>query len=191
MIVQLAGLPGTGKTTLAALLHQHLPGPVLVLDKDRVRAALFGAGHTRYERDQDDQCVELLHQSAAWWLHRHPEATVILDGRTCSRAYQVQQVRNLAHRAGQRLRLIECVCPLPEIAARLHRDHHTAAHPAANRTPTLARHLARTADPIPHPKLTLDTSTAPDRCAAAAAAWLLYSAHGDIPTSPPNSTREP
>lgn len=42
MIVQLAGLPGTGKSSLAAELVHRLGGRALLLDKDRVRHALFG-----------------------------------------------------------------------------------------------------------------------------------------------------
>jgi predicted kinase len=42
MIVQLAGLPGTGTSSLAAELVHQLEGRALLLDKDRVRHALFG-----------------------------------------------------------------------------------------------------------------------------------------------------
>ena len=45
MIVIMAGLPGTGKSTLARALAQRLAGAVL--DKDEIRAALFAAGTRR------------------------------------------------------------------------------------------------------------------------------------------------
>ncbi|MGH3686885.1 MAG: AAA family ATPase [Pseudonocardiaceae bacterium] len=60
MIVQLAGLPGTGKSTLAAELVHRLAGHALLLDKDHVRHALFGPQHTLYTRGQDDFCVHTM-----------------------------------------------------------------------------------------------------------------------------------
>jgi fructose-1,6-bisphosphatase/inositol monophosphatase family enzyme len=98
MIVQLAGLPGTGKSTLAAELLHRLADRALVLDKDRVRHALFGPQHTRYTREQDDFCVLMMFRTAAWQLRRTPGTIVILDGRTCTRAYQLTQVHRLASR---------------------------------------------------------------------------------------------
>ena len=108
MIVQLAGLPGTGKSSLAAELVHRLEGRTLLLDKDRVRHALFGLQHALYTREQDDFCVITLFRIAAWHLRQLPVSVVILDGRTCSHAYQVTQVRRFATRARQPLRIIEC-----------------------------------------------------------------------------------
>ena len=48
MIVIMAGLPGTGKSTLAQALAQRLPGAVL--DKDAIRAALFEPAHVHRDR---------------------------------------------------------------------------------------------------------------------------------------------
>jgi dephospho-CoA kinase len=46
MLIALAGLPGTGKTTLAGHLAARLPG--VVLDKDRIWACLFPPGVTSH-----------------------------------------------------------------------------------------------------------------------------------------------
>ncbi len=133
MIVQLAGLPGTGKASLAAELVHRLDSSALLLDKDRVRHALFGPQHILYIREQDDFCVITMFRTAAWHLRHAPGSVVILDGRTCSRAYQVTQVRRFATRAREPLRLIECVCADTIIEQRLRADIARATHPATNR----------------------------------------------------------
>ena len=172
VIVQLAGLPGTGKSSLAAELVHRLDGSALLLDKDRVRHALFGVQHTRYTREQDDFCVIIMFRNAAWHLRHTPGSMVTLDGRTCSRAYQVTQVRRFATRARQPLRLIECVCTDATIEQRLGADVASGRHPATNRDVNLYRRLKTSADPIPEPKLRLDTTQPLPECANQALAYL-------------------
>jgi predicted kinase len=187
MIVQLAGLPGTGKSTLAAELLHRLADRALLLDKDRVRHALFGPQHTRYTREQDDFCVLIMFRTAAWQLRRTPGTIVILDGRTCTRAYQLTQIHRLASRTRQPLRLIECVCAETTIEQRLHADTARATHPAANRDIALYRRLHASAEPIPDPKLLLDTSLPLGECAARALFYL----HQPLPTDPINAAARP
>jgi predicted kinase len=172
MIVQLAGLPGTGKTTLATGLREHLGLRVLVLDKDRLRDTVFGPDHVEYQRDQDDLCVRLLHQAAAWHLHRHPGGHVVLDGRTCSRHYQVADVQHLARQTGHPLRIIECVCAEDTARYRLCQDTSTGAHPAANRAFSLYLRLKATAEPITAPVLRLNTDAPVRDCLRRALAYL-------------------
>ena len=50
MLVALAGLPATGKTSLAGQLAARLPG--LVLDKDRIRSCLFPPEEVAYSAGQ-------------------------------------------------------------------------------------------------------------------------------------------
>jgi predicted kinase len=180
VIVQLAGLPGTGKSTLAAELVRRLAGHALLLDKDRVRHALFGPQHTLYTREQDDFCVRTMFRAAAWHLHRTPSTVVLLDGRTCSRAYQLTQVRRLAARTRQPLRLIECICTETTIAQRLHADTARGTHPAANRNIELYRRLHANAEPIPDPTLRLNTEAPLSECADRALSYLRHR----LPTDP-------
>jgi predicted kinase len=156
MLAVFAGLPGTGKTTLACALAEHLT-PALLLDKDQVRHALFGAQRTLYTRAQDDFCLEKMLDTAAWQLRHDPRTTVLLDGRTFTRLYQVRRLRSFASLLGCPLLLVECVCE-PQVAAqRLSRDRALGEHPAGNRTPELYRELRADAELIPAPKLRLDT----------------------------------
>jgi predicted kinase len=179
VIVQLAGLPGTGKSSLATELVHRLDGSALLLDKDRVRHALFGPQHTLYTREQDDFCVITMLQTAGWHLHYTPGSVVILDGRTCSRAYQVTQVRRFATRARQPLRLIECVCADTIVEQRLRADISRGTHRATNRDVDLYRRVKASADPIPEPKLRLDTANPLSECADRALAYLRRPLHAD------------
>jgi predicted kinase len=156
MIIQLAGLPGTGKTTLARGLARGLGA--VVLSKDDVRHAVFTTA-VNYDRDQDDLCVSFLFQAATYLLERQPGTTVILDGRTCLRAYQVEQVRNLARQLGQPLNIIECVCAEAIVKRRLAAD---PGHVAANRNALLYDAIRAGAESIGDPKIMLETGAEPD-----------------------------
>ncbi|MGH9567936.1 MAG: AAA family ATPase, partial [Candidatus Angelobacter sp.] len=64
MIVIMAGFPGTGKTTLANALAQQTAG--VVLNKDEIRAALFPPVEIEYSTAQDDFCMRVLLDAAAY-----------------------------------------------------------------------------------------------------------------------------
>src|SRR5215471_13290951 len=83
MIVIMAGLPGTGKSAIARSLAQRLPGAIL--DKDLIRAALFGPDYVEYSLSQDDFCQEIMLQTAAYLVGSNLSLCVLLDGRTFSR----------------------------------------------------------------------------------------------------------
>jgi hypothetical protein len=85
------------------------------------------------------------------------DVQVILDGRTDSRHDQVQALTAFASRIGAPLLLVECVCSEACALQRLERDASHGAHAAANRGPELHRRLREAADPIPRPKLVLET----------------------------------
>jgi predicted kinase len=87
MLVILAGLPGTGKSTLARVLAERLPGAVL--DKDVIRAAFFQSAHVEYSAAQDDFCQEIMLKTAVYLLAKDAGLHVLLDGRTFSRRYSV------------------------------------------------------------------------------------------------------
>lgn len=148
MLIVMAGLPGTGKSTLAAALAERLNG--VVLSKDAVRAAAFGR-LVDYSATQDDFCMELVFQTARFLHETRPETAVILDGRTYSRRAQVAR---LLEAAPETPRVIECVCDDEVARARLSAG---AEHPARNRNYELYCRVKAAAEPLEVARLTLDT----------------------------------
>jgi predicted kinase len=171
MLVALAGLPGTGKSTLAARLADSLGG--VVLSKDVVRSALFPHPVLDYSREQDDIAMNAVFAAAERTLATDPARAVLLDGRTFSKPYQVADALALAERVGQPLCVIECVCADEVAEARLASDHAAGTHPAGNRTPDLYARAKTAAPPLTLPRLTLDTGTVTlDECVRCALAHV-------------------
>jgi predicted kinase len=153
LLVAMAGLPGTGKSTVARRLAAALGGAVI--DKDAVRHALFGEAWTEYSTAQDDFVLTLMLAAAERLIEAQHCPVVFLDGRTFSRGYQLDMVRDLAARTGCRMRIVECICE-PEIALeRIRRD--MGAHPARNRNEALYWQVREQFEPVPDPKLVIDT----------------------------------
>jgi predicted kinase len=155
MVVIMAGLPGTGKSTVARALAQRLPGTVL--DKDMIRAALFTPAHVGYSRVQDDFCQQVMLQTAAYLLGRNLSPYIFLDGRTFSRRYQREQVREFCSQLQTRWAIFECICSEATALARLEKAAAERIHPAMNRTPDLYRQIRKAWEPIDDPKLVIDT----------------------------------
>src|SRR4029077_15725407 len=108
MIVLLAGLPATGKTTLARELAARTSGRVL--SKDEIRHALFSPDEIEYSSQQDDFCMQLMLATAAYLLQEEPTRFMFLDGRPFSRRYQIENVLTAAASLHQPWRILECVC---------------------------------------------------------------------------------
>jgi predicted kinase len=133
MILMMAGLPGTGKSTVARALAQRLPGAVL--DKDVIRTALFAPAHVEYSLAQDDFCQEIMLETAGYLLASTDLLYVLLDGRTFSRRYQRARVIDFCAQAGTPWAMLECVCAEQTALARISKSVTQHTHPAANRTP--------------------------------------------------------
>jgi adenylylsulfate kinase len=168
MLILMAGLPGTGKSTLARALAATWQG--VVLDKDEIRSVLFPPAFVEYSAEQDDFCQSLMLDTAAYLLTRHPHLRVFLDGRTFSRAYQIQTAIARANLLGTPWRIIICVCSDATARHRLDPAHST--HPAQNRNYDLYRKLQSEFDPIPPPHLVIDTDRPLEDCFTAAQAYL-------------------
>lgn len=159
IVIVLTGLPGTGKSTLAAALSSALDAPVL--DKDRVREALFGPRFVTYTREQDDHCCDLLLAAADWLNRAGVVRCAILDGRTYSREGQVESLLRFATEHGLRLLFVRCVASDEEVHRRLEADRRAARHPARDRTSAKYLELKRDERPLPVPHLVLDTEALP------------------------------
>lgn len=170
MLVIMAGLPGAGKSTLARAIAARLHG--VVLDKDPLRAALFPPAEIEYSAEQDDFCMELMLQTAAYLWTKNRQHVIFLDGRTFSREYQIRRAIEFARAHGQEWRIVECVCSEETARARLERDIREGQHPAANRDWSLYQRVKAASDQILLPKIVIDTDLAVDEGVARAVASI-------------------
>ena len=170
MFIVMAGLPGAGKSTFARALAEALHA--FVLDKDRVRAALFSPDAIEYATTQDDFCVDVMLQTAAYLLRSDPHRRVILDGRTFSRRYQIDAVLQATARLQTPLKLIHCVCRDETALTRLAQDRASGDHPATNRDAQLYHAVKARFEPLTIPHLVVDTDNPFDTCLSACLHFL-------------------
>ncbi len=155
----MAGLPGTGKSAIAAELERRLHG--LVLSKDEIRAQLFPREAIDFSREQDDLCMEVIFVMAKYLLRTNPEQIIIIDGRTFSRTCQIEHLLSRAESLKAKPILIECICNDAVARQRLENDRRKGAHRAGNRTYTLYQELKEKAEPIGTGRLVIDTGKEP------------------------------
>jgi predicted kinase len=170
MIVLMAGLPGTGKTTLARELAARASGRVL--SKDEIRHALFIAAEIEYSSRQDDFCLQVMLETAAHLLQGDPHRTLFLDGRPFSRRYQIDNVVNAAASLHQSWRILECVCTKEIARRRLEDQSASGAHPAGNRDFRLYLEVKSRFEAITLPKTVIDTGKPLEACVEQALAAL-------------------
>ncbi len=163
----MAGLPATGKSTLAQALADKLSGTIL--SKDDIRQAIFAVRDIAYSTEQDDFCMEIMLQVASYLLKKDRDRFIFLDGRTFSQRYQIDRVIEFANRNRQPWRILECTCAEATAKARL---NGPAGHPASNRDYLLYLEIKRQFEEITLPRLVLNTDTPLDECAALALQFL-------------------
>jgi predicted kinase len=173
MIVLMAGLPGTGKSTLARALAARISGRVL--GKDEIRHAIFLPEEIEYSSGQDDFCVQLMIATAGYLLSRNPARPIFLDGRPFSRRYQIDNVVNAAASLHQPWRILECVCSEETARRRLVGDAESGAHPAGNRDYQLYLEVKSRFEAITHTKKVIDTEQPLETCVQQALAALRHS----------------
>jgi adenylylsulfate kinase len=171
MLIVMAGLPGTGKSTLARALAAPLGAAIL--DKDGVRAAIFPPGTVDYSREQDDLCIDVILRVAAYLFRRDPKRAIILDGRTFSRRSQVATVQEAARSMEVKAQFLLCTCRETTALRRLARDQARGDHPAANRDAALYHRVRARFEPLTCPHLVVDTDQPVVVCVAQALAYLV------------------
>lgn len=118
---------------------------------------LFSEEEIDYTREQDAVCFEEMLRLTEDRLTGRPGEWVILDGRTFSRSVDLQRVINLAHRLGEPLFVIHCVCSDDKARSRLQADLQAGNHPAANRNYELYREIQARQETLAFPALRLNT----------------------------------
>ncbi len=176
MIVVMAGLPGTGKSTLARELAARTSGRVL--SKDEIRHAIFSADEIEYSSRQDDFCLQVMLEVAAYLLGRDAGQHIFLDGRPFSRRYQIENVVKAADCLHQRWRILECVCPEEIARRRLEGDSAAGAHVAGNRDFGLYLEVKARFEAITFAKTVIDTAQALEDCVRLGLAGLRNSRQG-------------
>lgn len=159
MIIAMAGLPGTGKTTLAEELAAQLPA--ILLNKDILRAALFPPEEIEYSHRQDDLVVDIMLQVALFYLQKDRSRHVILDGRTFSRKSQVDTLVKFCLKQHLPLKVIYCWCSDDLARDRLERG---GGHLAADRDFSLYEKLKASSDPLQVEHLRVDTGEPLEIC---------------------------
>jgi predicted kinase len=157
--VLFAGLPGTGKSTLARAMAERLGAAVL--DKDRVRGVLFPGALTDYSREQDQLCIHAMLEAAAYLTERRRVNYIFFDGRAFSVHEQIEEVLRAAERAGARWRIVHLTCADAVAEGRL--AAQDPGHPAKNRDPSLYRRIKQHFEPILQAKLEVDTTLGIER----------------------------
>jgi predicted kinase len=152
MLILMAGLPGSGKSTLSRALAAELGGTVL--DKDQIRAALFPLKDIEYSTEQDDFCMGIMLKVAGYIFRKDASRKIFLDGRTFSRRYQLDRATGFAEALGQPWRILECICREETARERLAKD---PGHLAANRDFELYLKVQAQFEEITLPKTMIDT----------------------------------
>jgi aminoglycoside phosphotransferase family enzyme/predicted kinase len=171
-LVVVGGLPGVGKSTLAADLADSLDASVL--SSDPLRAELTGSRSGRapapdfregaYAADVSEAVYRSLLERARVVMARG--GSVVLDASWLDAAHR-EAARRSARDCGAALVELRCVCP-PEVAAARIEQRRRSGAAESDVDVDLARRMAVEADPWPE-ALVVDTSPGADALAAALA----------------------
>lgn len=141
------GLPASGKSTLARAFSEYSGWPVV--DRDRIRAAMFPQGQfTPEEKDAASEAT-----LASLGVHLQQGRSCVADGKPYSRQAEREHLEELARRCGAAMFWVWVDCPLEIAMARIAADR---AHPGRDGREELVREVARRWQPPGAEALRLD-----------------------------------
>ena len=163
----LVGLPGAGKSTLAAALSQRIPD-ARVLNKDTVRAALFEP--CDYSAAERTIAFSALLDASRYHLGRG--RVVIADGLAFPRPGEEEAVEAVVADMQAFVATIVCDVPVEVAVARADADAVAGTHRAANRDGAAVRRVAAEMLEPSGAYLTVDTARPIDEAAGLALGYI-------------------
>src|ERR1051326_75110 len=124
----------------------------------------FVPGEIEYSTRQDDFCLQLMLQTAAYLLAWNPGLKIFFDGRPFSRRYQIENVLTASASLHQPWRIVECICSDETVKQRLEADAKTGNHRAGNRDYQLYLEVKVRFETITHPKIVIHTDQPLEVC---------------------------
>lgn len=165
MLVILAGLPGTGKTTIAEALERRGWRRV---SRDEVMPRLFGPDTRFGDPAQKRATFQEMLRIAEGLLRQG--SRVLLEGMLFSRRTEVEAARGLAARAGVPFRCLLCACPEATALERIRAQR--GAHPATDRDDALYQRSRAAFEPIGGEHRVVDTTRPVEETVKACLAYL-------------------
>lgn len=176
-LVLIGGLPGTGKSTIAAAITNALPATLLRSDEIRKEGAAteaplriptpYGEGRYAPAAIADTYRVMLDRAEVALGLGE----TVVLDA-SWSSSHWREEARALANRTHADLVELQCTAPAEVAEDRIRRRTADALDPS-DATPEIAREMAGHTDPWPEAHL-VTTTGAVEATIEAAMGWVRH-----------------
>lgn len=163
LVLLLAGLPGVGKTALAAELAPLLSG--VILNRDAIRDSIFPTNYLDYSSAQNEVATVTLLSVLSYLLEHRPPPITLIDGKPFSRRAEIETVQRRADQHGATLIVLHCVAPASVIDDRLQRGLADPVNVRAQRDPDKASRIRQQFEPIVHRHITIDMAGSIDAAA--------------------------